>query len=358
VQIASIPIHRKVGMLLMAPLYADCMDELIGKFGCGSLLSWGGEFGDSSPDNIPEFCALMNRVQELSQQHRGLPTWIHGWPHQAIAGRRQGWLGRAAANDTDAERVERAAQLIGRRWRALGVHNIPEPTLNVPMHETGILGDTITSADPEKVRCYGTAFNRGILAGNCGSMAQHFPAHGATPLDSHDNDPVVDATIDELWPDHLLPYQQCFDDGCTTICTAHLTLTALDPDNIATTSKAVLTDFLKGKMGFKGIAIADAVEMKGFQKDGSIPEMAVEAVKAGCDSICMVAIDNVEPVYNSLLEAAESGDIPPERLEDAVERNLRFMRWLGLEEKAQVDADAAAETLRDLDTDPDSELLR
>jgi beta-glucosidase-like glycosyl hydrolase len=168
----------------------------------------------------------------------------------------------------------------------------------------------------------------------------------------------VDATIDELWPDHLLPYQQCFDDGCTTICTAHLTLTALDPDNIATTSKAVLTDFLKGKMGFKGIAIADAVEMKGFQKDGSIPEMAVEAVKAGCDSICMVAIDNVEPVYNSLLEAAESGDIPPERLEDAVERNLRFMRWLGLEEKAQVDADAAAETLRDLDTDPDSELLR
>ena len=357
-QVSSIPLERKIGMLIMAPLYESYLDDLMGRFYCGSLLSWGGEFGDTSPDNIPEFCDLMNRVQELSQKHRGMPAWIHGWPHQSIAGRQQGWLERAAANDTDPDRVEHAAQLVGRRWRTLGVHNIPEPTLNVPMYDTGILPETATSPDAETVRRYGTAFNRGILAGNCGTMPQHFPAHGATPLDSHDSHPVVDMTIDELWPDHLRPYQECFDDGCTTICTAHLTLTALDPDNIATTSRAVLTDFLKGTMGFKGIAIADAVEMKGFQKDGSIAEMVVEAVRAGCDSICTVCIDNVEILFNSLLDAAQSGEIPGGRLDDAVERNLRFMHWLGIQNGTQVDAKTARETLRELDTTPEAKLLR
>ena len=196
---SPISLAQKAGMLIMAPLYENCLDDLVGKFACGSLLSWGGEFGDTSPNDIPEFCDLMNRTQELSQRHRGLPTWIHGWPHQAIAGRKQGWLTRAAADNVEPSRIEWAAQLLGRRWRALGVHNIPEPTLNVPMYDTGILPKSPTSPDAEKVRRYGTAFNRGILAGNCGTMAQHFPAHGATPLDSHDDHPVVDMTIDELW---------------------------------------------------------------------------------------------------------------------------------------------------------------
>ena len=247
---------------------------------------------------------------------------------------------------------------MGRRWRALGIHNIPEPTLNVPLFETGILGESITSKDPDKVRRYGTAFNRGMLAGRCGTMAQHFPAHGATAADSHDSYPVVDMSIDDLWQDHLLPYQECFDDGCTTICTAHLTCTALDPDHIATTSRAVLTDFLKGRMGFQGIVIADAVEMKGFQKEGPIETVVVDAVKAGCDSICMISVDNVEPVYNRLLEAATSGDIAPERLDDAVQRNLQFIRWLGLKSGAPVNADAAEQTLQELDAAPQAEILR
>jgi len=355
--ISGMPLERKVGMLLMAPLYADRLEDLVGRFGCGSLLTWGGAFGDTAPESIDEFCSLMNRVQKISMERRGLPVWLHGMPHQAIAGREEGWLRNAAERGIDPERAERAAKLLGLRWRALGVHNIPEPTLNVPLFETCILKEGTTSSEPEKVRVYGTAFNRGMLAGGCGTMAQHFPAHGATPLDSHTGFPVVDLTMEELWPVHLLPYQQCFDDGCTTICTAHLTCTALDPDHIATTSKRVLTDFLRGRMRFKGITIADAIEMDGFQKEGPIESMVVEAVKAGCDSICMVDSGNVEPVYKSLLVAAETGTLPLARLDEAVQRQLDFMEWLGLDKGHVVDADRAARQIGELDKDPDAEVL-
>jgi len=357
ISVSEMSLERKVGMLLMAPLYADCLEDLVGRFGCGSLLTWGGAFGDTAPESIEEFCELTNRVQRMSMERRGLPVWLHGMPHQAISGREQGWLRTAAEIGVAPERVERAAKLLGTRWCALGVHNIPEPTLNVPLFETCILREGTTSSDPEQVRVYGTAFNRGMLAGGCGTMAQHFPAHGATPLDSHTGFPVVDLSLEELWHDHLLPYQQCFDDGCTTICTAHLTCTALDPDHIATTSKRVLTDFLRGEMHFKGIAIADAIEMDGFKKEGPLGNVVVEAVKAGCDSICMVSVANVEPIFNSLLVAVESETIPLARVDEAVQRQLDFMEWLGLGETWTVDAERAAQQIRELDKDPDAEVL-
>ncbi|NQT91612.1 MAG: hypothetical protein HQ559_02540 [Lentisphaerae bacterium] len=355
---SEMSLKQRVGMLLMAPLYEDRLEELLDRFACGSLLTWSGGFGEATRESVQEFCALMNRAQELSLKFKNMPLWLHGQPHEKLAGRKGNWLRRAAEAKVDLTRIEHAASLLGQRWRVLGVHNIPEPTLNVQLYDTCILPECIVSSDPEIVRAYGTAFNRGVLAGRCGTMTQHFPAHGATAQDSHTGFPVVDLPRDELWRDHLLPYQQCFDDGATTLCTAHLACTALDPDpnHMATTSKPILTDFLKGEMGFKGITIADAVEMDGFKKNGPIETVVVDAVNAGCDSICMVGSGSIEPVFNSLFAAAESGHIPAARIDDAIERQLRFIDWLGLNKNAMVDPEFAAKRLGELDNDPEAGL--
>jgi beta-N-acetylhexosaminidase len=355
----SLSIENKVGTLLMAPLYADSAEDLVARFRCGSFLTWGGGFGDTAPDSIAKVCAMNNRIQDTSLRHRGVPVWLHGCPCAALDGRQDRWLYKAVTAGVEPERVKQAAGLLGRRWRALGIHNTPEPTLNVFLFDTGILRETRISDDAETVRIYGNAFNRGTLAVGCGTMAQHFPAHGATPLDSHDAYPVVELARDELWPDHMLPYQECFDDGCTTICTAHLACPALDsdPKHIATTSKPILTDVLRGEMNFDGITIADAIEMKGFQKNGPIEKIVVDAVNAGCDSICMVAIDNVEPVFNSLLAAVKSGAIPDKRLDEAVQRNMDFLRWLDIADDPHVDATAAARVIEELDHDPAATVL-
>jgi beta-N-acetylhexosaminidase len=335
----------KVGQLLMAYLEPATLAEKIVRFRCGSLLVW----GNLKNVDAAGLCELANRAQALSRQHRKLPLWLHG--HSPGLGHRMGWLGYAAKHSTPAT-AEKAAEIFGRRWRVVGLHNFPEPTLNVPLYNTGIQMAWNTANDPKTVREFGLAVVRGATRARCGTMAQHFPAHGATPLDSHDAYPVVELDLQTLMRDHLEMYRECFQAGCTTICTAHLACPALDPDpkHIASTSRPILTDFLRGKLGFQGVTIADAIGMKGFQKNGPAEDMSVDAVVAGCDSICITngGTELLGKVFDRLMKAAESRRLTPQRLDEAVLRNLKFMEWLGLlGTDARISPDLARKVLGD-----------
>jgi len=323
--LARMTTRQKVGQLLMAPLDVTNYETMLGEYCCGSLIVWNPK-GDT--EYALSMSELANRAQVLSLEQRGLPFWLHGCC--GGLGWRPGWLTQAVHNASSDE-AEAVAAIFGRRWRAVGFHNMPEPTLNVRLFDTGIMLHWDTKADAAAVARYGLAVTRGLTSVRCGSMAQHFPAHGATPLDSHTDYPVVELDRETLMRDHLQCYQDCFDAGCTTICTAHLACPALDSDprHIATTSRPILTDFLRGELGFRGITIADAVEMKGYGKNGPPGPVSVDAVNAGCDSLCMCSSESAEPIFTALLAAAESGAISEARLNEAVLRHLTFMEWLG-----------------------------
>lgn len=342
--LSRMTLDDKIGQLLMAFLDAPALEARIGRYRCGSLLVWGNLKGLDAKG----LCELTNRAQSLSLAHRRLPLWLHGYS-QGL-GHRMGWLGHAARTATAAQ-VEKAAEILGRRWRAVGLHNLPEPTLNVPMFDTGIQMAWNTSKDPKVVREFGVALTRGATRARCGTMAQHFPAHGATPLDSHNAFPVVTLDRRTLMRDHLDVYRACFQAGCKTICTAHLACPALDPDprHIATTSRRILTDFLRGELGFQGITIADAISMRGFQKNGPPEEMSVDAVVAGCDCICITneGTGLLAKVFDCLKKAAETGRLTQQRLDEAVLRHLAFLGWLGLlQDDAHVSLARARELLR------------
>ena len=84
--IADMPLEHKVGMLVMAPLVAEHLDELLGRFYCGSLIVWGGDIGETTSASSADFCALANRIQKMSLRYRKLPAWLHGYPGEAIGG--------------------------------------------------------------------------------------------------------------------------------------------------------------------------------------------------------------------------------------------------------------------------------
>lgn len=342
--LARMTTRQKVGQLLMAPLDVTNYETMLGEYACGSLIVWSPKSERQFADPLGE---LMNKAQAVSLAERGLPVWMHGCT--GGLGWRPGWLTQAARNASP-EAAEAVAAIFGKRWRAVGLHNCPEPVLNVRLYDTGIMLHWDTKADAATVARYGLALTRGLTAARCGSMAQHFPAHGATPLDSHTDYPVVVLDRETLLRDHLQSYQDCFDAGCTTICTAHLACPALDPDpnHMATTSRPILTDFLRGELGFRGVTIADAVEMKGYTKNGPIDRVSVDAVNAGCDSICMCSSESVQPIFTALLAAVETGAITAARLDEAVLRHLAFMDWLGiLEGDVMVSSEAAADLLHD-----------
>jgi hypothetical protein len=130
--LSGMTLADKVGQLLMAYLEPQTLAEKIDRYRCGSLLVWGNLQGV----DVRGLCDLTNRAQTLSLERRKLPLWLHG--HSQGLGWRPGWLRHAARVATPVD-AEKAAELFGRRWRAVGLHNLPEPTLNVPLYGTGIM---------------------------------------------------------------------------------------------------------------------------------------------------------------------------------------------------------------------------
>lgn len=319
--ITEMTLADRVGQLLMV----SPSEKIMRYVHAGTVI-----YMDTLPDDLESARQQVADLQRLNAETSSIPLWIHGFMAETP------WAGPRDPEIASRYTVEEAEDIcfeLGRRWRHIGLHTYPSPTVNVPIHETCIARKWAISDDPDTTVRYARAITRGLTRARCGTMAQHFPAHGATAVDSHLDVPVIELGREELMRDHIRPYEAAFAAGCTTICTAHLRCPALDPDpdHIATISRPILTDFLRGQLGFRGVAIADCVSMAGFQKMGDPAETSVKAVAAGCDSICITPWDDTaERVFDSLLRATQDGRLTESRLTEAVGRNLSFKRWLGL----------------------------
>ena len=320
--LADMTLEEKVGQLLMI----RPIEDQVRRLRPGSVIIKDDDVGDT----VESAWRITDDMQRVNAEQTKIPMWIHGFVYrQPWAGPRDGEI----AERYSPEEAEEFCFNLGRRWLDAGMHNYPSPTVNVHLHETGIMPRWAISRDPETVTGYSRAITRGLLRAGCGAMAQHFPAHGATELDSHAGVPTIDLDLDTIMRDHMPPYMASFEEGCPTLCIAHLKFPAIDPDenNIATTSHAILNDFLRDHLGFRGIAIADGVFMEGFKQQGAESETSVRAVVAGCDSICIPRPGGMaESIFEALLEAAASGRLPAARLDEAVMRNLAFKKWLGV----------------------------
>ncbi len=241
-------LEDKVGQLLMVWLDHKTLDETVKKYRCGSLLIWGQPDRVDWPRDVPDLVALANRAQEPALETRGFPLWLHGF--MSGLGWRPGWMADACNRGVGTAEVERAGAILGKRWRAVGIHNHPEPCLNVPLFDSCILRSWAISTDPEIVDQHGVALVRGVTSVRCGTMPQHFPAHGAARLDSHTAFPVIELSTEVLKRVHLRQYRDCFQAGARTICTAHVAVPALDPEpnHVATTSRPILTDLWRGEL--------------------------------------------------------------------------------------------------------------
>ncbi len=318
----AMTLEEKTGQILMVPP----TEELIRDLCPGSILVR----NHNADDDFDATREMVASLQHLNGETSRFPLWMHGFVYLPP------WTpprdGEIAEKHTVSE-TEGVFFEIGRKWRDMGFHTYPSPTVNIHMFDTGIMPKWAISKDPETTTQYSRAITRGLIRARCGTMAQHFPAHGATAVDSHAGVPVIDLNLETLMRDHIPPYTASFEEGCTTICAAHLKCPALDPDesNIATTSRAILVDFLRGRLGFEGVTIADAIQMEGFKAQGDQGETCVRAVIAGCDCICIPFPDELAVrVFETLLKAAQSGQLSAERLNDAVVRNLAFKRWAGI----------------------------
>ena len=224
--------------------------------------------------------------------------------------------------------------------RALGVHQLYAPVADVNNNpDNPIINTRSFGEEPERVGTLAAAFVRGAQAGRTLATAKHFPGHGDTDVDSHMDLPVLRFDRTRLDTLELVPFRQTIDAGVESIMTGHLALPALEPDSSvpASLSPAITGDLLRDSLGFDGLVVTDALNMRGVTENFGPGETAVRILESGADQILMSRDPRIAHV--AIKEALEAGRLTMDTINRSVERVLRAKKQLDLHEERAVPLD-------------------
>jgi beta-N-acetylhexosaminidase len=350
----KLSLEEKVGQLFMiwvraeflnvnSPEYLDLRDNM-GKYHIGSFamtVRWDPPF---LYRNQPyEAAELLNRLQQDSKLpllvaadfERGVTMRLHGatgFPHAMAFGA----TGRI-------DYAEAFGRITAQEARAIGVHWNFFPDADVNSNPANpIINTRSFGEDPQQVGDLVVAYIRGARANGMLTTVKHFPGHGDTATDSHLSVAQVTGDRARLNNVELPPFRKAIEAGVDSVMVAHVTIPALEPDpnRVATTSPAIVTDLLKKQLGFKGIVVTDALDMAGLTRlySANIGRASVDAFKAGNDLLLIPA--DLDASYKAVLEAARSGEIPQAQLDASVLKLLKAKASLGLEKARLVPLDA------------------
>ncbi|MFC0533214.1 glycoside hydrolase family 3 protein [Phytohabitans kaempferiae] len=220
----------------------------------------------------------------------------------------------------DPRLTEAAWRAAGTELAALGVNVDFAPVADV-LGDAGstVIGSRSYGSDPAKVSAQVAGAVRGLQAGGVAATLKHFPGHGHTSGDSHDALPLLTQSRAGLDRGDLPPFTAGIDAGAKLVMSGHLDVRALDPGTAATFSRKVLTDVLRGQLGFEGVVVTDGMNMAPAKR-WPAGEAAVRALNAGNDLILMP--DSLPQAYDGLLSGLRGGALTKERLVEAVTRVL------------------------------------
>jgi len=147
-----------------------------------------------------------------------------------------------------------------------------------------VIGTRAFGDDAARVAEFAAAWVRGSEGARVATTPKHFPGHGHTSQDSHLVRPEADVDRATLETRELVPFRAAFAAGASGAMTAHVRYPALDPKNGATVSRAILTDLLRGRLGFTGLAVTDSLDMKGITDVDAPDQIVTRAIAAGVDA--------------------------------------------------------------------------
>ncbi len=213
-------------------------------------------------------------------------------------------------------------QAMGRELRAVGIDLDFAPVLDVFTNpDNTVVGDRAFSTDPHQVAALGCALARGLRDGGVIPCGKHFPGHGATLIDSHQDLPRDERARASFEQIDLVPFRQACAEQIEMIMTAHVLYPAFDPDLPATLSAWIINDLLRHQLGFAGVVVSDDLEMGAIVRHGSVEQAAVDSLVAGADLLLVCQSPELAVhARNACLQAVETGRLSQQRLADATQR--------------------------------------
>ena len=243
-----------------------------------------------------------------------------------------------------------AAAVIGSECAAMGI-NIPfAPVLDVNSNpDNPIIGLRSFSDDPALTAALGCAYIEGLHSAGVASTVKHFPGHGDTAVDSHSGLPCIDKSLAELKKTELVPFQAAIDAGADMVMLAHNQFPQIEKTTYASVSsgrkltlpaslsKTIITDLLRGEMGFTGVVCTDALGMGAITANFSPTDAARLAINAGADILlmpmtlsCQADLDKMGAYIDALAGMVKKGEIQESTVDAAVTRILKLKAERGI----------------------------
>ena len=284
------------------------------ELGVGGFVIFGGD-SEMVATRVSEWReAVRHRLWIASDLERGPGQQFDGLPELPPP------AGLAACPDPVAA-ASSAGRLTARGARAVGIDLVLAPVLDLDVDPSNpIVGTRSFGSHPVDVGRLGRAWIEACESEGVGACAKHFPGHGRTTTDSHDELPVVEAGRSELAED-LAPFREV-SDTVSAFMTAHVAYPGLGSVRPATLEPRVLVDLLREELGFEGLVVTDALNMSGFTEAIEVPGPAdaagaAAALLAGCDLLLYPA--DLEAAATALGRAC----LADSRLGDRLEESLR-----------------------------------
>ncbi|MEO5875216.1 MAG: glycoside hydrolase family 3 N-terminal domain-containing protein, partial [Streptosporangiaceae bacterium] len=250
----------------------------------------------------------------------------------------------------DVELTRRVFRSIGAELSEVGVNLDFAPSVDVnSAAENPVIGTRAFGATPDLVARHAGASVTGLQEAGVAACVKHFPGHGDTREDSHLSVPVVDAGLDLLHRRELVPFRAAIAAGTQALMTAHLVVPELTGETPATLSRAAITGLLRDQLGYRGVVVTDALDMKGASGAIGIPEAAVQALIAGSDLLCLGSreyAESINAIIDAIVRAVTDGRLSAARLEEAAQRIRRLKTWLATSGTAEIDRAAGLEAAR------------
>ncbi len=242
------------------------------------------------------------------------------------------------------------AAIIGEELAAVGIDVDFAPVMDVNNEPRNpIINVRSFSSDPALVSEMGPAFLRGLTDNGIITTAKHFPGHGDTATDSHTGLPLIDRSYAELQARELIPFQAAMDADVDMVMTAHIQYPQIETGTYtsistgqkiylpATLSKTILTDIVRGDMGYDGLIVTDGMQMDALKKNFDIYDTAIYAINAGADVLLEPVvtwstkdISTLEVYLDKLENAVTTGAIPESRINESCTRviELKYRRGM------------------------------
>lgn len=220
--------------------------------------------------------------------------------------------------------VKDAAGTIGKYLRGYGIDIDFAPVADVNTNPGNIvIGPRAFSDNPAEAADLVATYLKALQAQGVLGCLKHFPGHGDTSADTHYGYAVSRKGWEELSACEMVPFRAGIAAGARMVMTAHVSLPKVTGSEIPSTlSHTVLTEKLRGELGFDGVIVTDAMEMGAITRQYLVAEACLLAVKAGAD--VLLCVKDFRTAVDAIEHAVLSGDIPESRIDESVRRILKL----------------------------------